>query len=56
MVPKPFTPLVLRKHCTQERQRTFAQECYAPFDVYLQLGIFIQTTQDPCEESTSNCQ
>ncbi len=24
-----------RKYCTPERQRTFAQKCYAPVDVYL---------------------
>jgi hypothetical protein len=43
MVPKPFTPLVLRKRFTPERQRAFAQRCYAPIDVYLQLGIFYPT-------------
>ena len=45
-----------RKHWTPERQRTFAQRCYAPVDVYLQLGIFIRPTQDPCEESKSDYQ
>ena len=32
-----------RKHCTPERQRTCSQGCYAPVDVYLQLGIFYPT-------------
>jgi len=45
-----------RKHCTPERQRTFAHKCYAPVDVYLLLGIFIRPTRDPCEESKSDYQ